>query len=391
MSIDRISIRNFKSLKSLKAKCRKLTVATGLNSSGKSSLIQALFVLRAAYHRRQNPTSDTATLIPLETPETGAIGAFQDLLNYDYEGEGTIAMSVTFSDHQCFSFETVPYQLSNKKDREVQGKVEAQITADALPALFSNNLQYLSALRAGPADLYPAAPRADERQLGKDGRFAAHVLEHHGLSLSVHPAMCLPIEANGNTKDDLLSRQADAWLAHITSNPKINIKVEANSASEVELTYNFANEQGLPNPRDTRPINVGFGVSYVFPVLVALLSAKPGDLLIIENPESDLHARAQSRLGELMARAASAGVQLIIETHSEHIINGIRLQIKAYQESLGGNGLPAEDVAIHYFARNSQGETELVEAALGADAKLSIASGVNGFFDQLDEDLLKIL
>lgn len=203
--------------------------------------------------------------------------------------------------------------------------------------------------------------------------------------------MCLPVDTNGAAHGDLLSRQIDAWLAYITSNSNISIKVKETSTSEVELSYIFTDVQGLPYPRGTKPVNVGFGVSYIFPVLVALLSAQRGDLVIIENPESDLHAKAQSRLGELMALTASTGVQVIVETHSEHIINGIRLQVKAFKDSQKKNGLSSEKIAIQYFTRNNRGETYLIEASLNPDANLSIATGVSGFFDQLDEDLLKIL
>jgi predicted ATPase len=391
MNIEQINIHNFKSLKNVSMQCRNLTVITGLNSSGKSSLLQALFILRAAYLRNRNLLPNAAAIIPFESPETGTIGAFQDLLNYDYEGAGVISMTVSFPGNGQFSFETVPYQSDNKTDRHVLGNVNAQIDTEGLPALFSNNLQYLSALRIGPSDLYPSPPRSDERQIGKDGRFAAYILERHGIFSRVHPSMCLPVDTNGAAHGDLLSRQIDAWLAYITSNSNISIKVKETSTSEVELSYIFTDVQGLPYPRGTKPVNVGFGVSYIFPVLVALLSAQRGDLVIIENPESDLHAKAQSRLGELMALTASTGVQVIVETHSEHIINGIRLQVKAFKDSQKKNGLSSEKIAIQYFTRNNRGETYLIEASLNPDANLSIATGVSGFFDQLDEDLLKIL
>lgn len=389
MQINTIKISNFKSLKFAEVSCRKLTVTTGLNSSGKSSLLQALFILRATYMR--NRVIGEKATVTFETPETGFIGAFQDLLSYDYEGDGAISMAVDFNDGKYCAFQTEPYRVDNKADRELLGKLDHNIPFDATPALFGNNIQYLSALRTGPADYYPTAPRADNRYLGKDGRFAANLLERYGNSFKVHPAMCLRTGTNVSTYEDLLFQQMDIWMSHITSSKNIHIKVTPTSTSEVELSYSFTDERGLPYPRSTRPINVGFGVSCLFPVLVALLTAQPGDLLIIENPESDLHARAQSRLGELMALAARAGVQLIVETHSEHIINGIRIQVKSHQESKGQVGLDSGDVAIHYFVRSANGDTSLTTATLYADAGLSIKPGISGFFDQIEEDLLKIL
>ncbi|HNI98216.1 MAG TPA: DUF3696 domain-containing protein, partial [Leptospiraceae bacterium] len=77
-----------------------------------------------------------------------------------------------------------------------------------------------------------------------------------------------------------------------------------------------------------KPENVGFGISYALHVITALLSSKPEQLLIIENPESHLHPRGQAELGKLIALTAQNNVQIIIETHSDHILNGIRVAIK---------------------------------------------------------------
>jgi predicted ATPase len=77
-----------------------------------------------------------------------------------------------------------------------------------------------------------------------------------------------------------------------------------------------------------KPENVGFGISYSLHVVVALLKAKSGDLLIIENPESHIHPKGQAQLGNLIALVAQNDVQVIIETHSDHILNGIRVAVK---------------------------------------------------------------
>lgn len=74
--------------------------------------------------------------------------------------------------------------------------------------------------------------------------------------------------------------------------------------------------------------NVGFGISYVLPIVLALVKAKKGELIILENPEAHLHPRGQRKMGELIARAAQGGVQVIVETHSDHILNGIRFVCK---------------------------------------------------------------
>src|SRR5260221_6265573 len=91
-----------------------------------------------------------------------------------------------------------------------------------------------------------------------------------------------------------------------------------------------------------RPQNVGYGLSHVLPILTACLGAQTGALLLIENPESHLHPSGQSAMGEFLAQVASAGIQLIVETHSDHVLNGIRRAVKRGQ-------LTPQDVAIHFF------------------------------------------
>src|SRR5690606_42119683 len=74
--------------------------------------------------------------------------------------------------------------------------------------------------------------------------------------------------------------------------------------------------------------NAGFGITYTLPLVTALLSSKPGALLIIENPESHIHPKGQAKLVELIALVAQNDVQIIIETHSDRVVNGIRVGIK---------------------------------------------------------------
>ena len=64
-----------------------------------------------------------------------------------------------------------------------------------------------------------------------------------------------------------------------------------------------------------RPIHTGFGLTQVLPIVVAALSAKNNGLLLIENPEVHMHPAGQAMMGDFLAQVASAGVQVVIETH----------------------------------------------------------------------------
>lgn len=91
------------------------------------------------------------------------------------------------------------------------------------------------------------------------------------------------------------------------------------------VRYSTSNSLG---EESTNALNMGFGVSYSLPIIVALLSAREGDILVLENPEAHLHPRGQRKIGELVALAAANGVQIFMETHSDHVLNGIRLSVR---------------------------------------------------------------
>lgn len=132
-----------------------------------------------------------------------------------------------------------------------------------------------------------------------------------------------------------------------------------------------------------RPQNVGFGLTQLFPVLVELLSASPGDIVIVENPEVHLHPKAQQDIGELLALVASCDVQVIVETHSDHVLNGIRLAVK------GRTSVAPDDVAIHFFSRDSDGASRRLTPKIDADGRLD--AWPEGFFDQFDQALAALL
>jgi predicted ATPase len=132
-----------------------------------------------------------------------------------------------------------------------------------------------------------------------------------------------------------------------------------------------------------RPQNVGFGLTQLFPVLVELLAAKPDDVVIVENPEVHLHPKAQQDIGELLALVASSGVQVIVETHSDHVLNGIRLAVK------GRSCIEPNQVEIHFFSRDSDGTSQLLSPKIDANGRLD--TWPEGFFDQFDQALAALL
>jgi predicted ATPase len=125
-------------------------------------------------------------------------------------------------------------------------------------------------------------------------------------------------------------------------------------------------------------VNVGFGLTQVLPIIVAALASKEGDLLLIENPEVHLHPAGQSLMGQFLAEVAAAGVQVITESHSDHVLNGIRRAVKRRL-------IPAEHVALHFFRpRDEEGE-QVISPTI--DPSGNIDRWPQGFFDQFDKDM----
>ncbi len=96
--------------------------------------------------------------------------------------------------------------------------------------------------------------------------------------------------------------------------------------------------------------DVGYGVSQILPVLTELLRSGAPRMSLLQQPEVHLHPSAQAALGTLFCSLAVAGKQLIVETHSDHVIDRVRMSVRD-----GASGIKPEDVSILYFERNGLG------------------------------------
>jgi len=138
----------------------------------------------------------------------------------------------------------------------------------------------------------------------------------------------------------------------LASNIK-TVKIDDTSV-EIQISRsNNADERDCVNIAD-----VGFGVSQTLPVLVALIGAKKGQYVYIEQPELHLHPKAQFKLAAIIAKAINRGVRVIIETHSSILIRGVQIAVVKKQ-------LEKEKVALNWFTQNLEtGETEVSKAEL---------------------------
>jgi predicted ATPase len=177
-----------------------------------------------------------------------------------------------------------------------------------------------------------------------------------------------------------LKHQAEAWLGEISPGTRISLTPNP-EVGIVGLRYSSVFGTQISN--DHRATNVGFGITYVLPVIVAVLSSAPGSLLLIENPEAHLHPKGQAQMGRLLACAASCGVQVIVETHSDHVLNGVRLAVH-------GGKINPDDVQLHFFQRSEQdGLIEVVSPRIDRDGRID--QWPDGFFDEWEKSLVALL
>ena len=377
--ITKIAIQNFKSLADIEINCSNLNVFTGLNGMGKSSILQSLLVLRQSYDKGSLLSTEGLSL----KGALADIGVGKDAL-YQFASKDEINIAIEFDDKETKVW-TFAYEANDENDEYRYSESDIMPYAvDTLPpeglseySLFqSDKFRYLNAER-WVKNIYDTGDTqvVKNRSLGKFGEFTPNYLVYYGSDL-IDEALLYE-----ETQINTLNYQVSAWMNEISPGTKVKTE-KIPGINSIKLSYEF-HSNGI-NTRDISPLNVGFGMTYVLPVIVALLSAKPGDVLIIENPESHIHPKGQSVIGKLMAKVAQLGVQLFIETHSDHIINGIRVAVK--------KGIPANSVNLIFFTRGENHDeiySTYNNPQIDNDGRIDFWP--KNFFDEWNNNLIELL
>jgi predicted ATPase len=372
--IKKLTIKNFKSHKNTELYFSNLTVLCGSNGVGKSSAIHALLLLRESYLNKSN-----FDYIDLKSKSI-TIGTAKDAI-YQHSTTNEVGFEIVTDAHSLnYSFEvndtdltkTLIYQSKNSVHNSDKVVLENE-------SLFNKSCQFISAARLGPQASYSKNDVVVDvhNQISViDGR-AEHFV--HFLN-SNKDKNVLGSLVNQHSKANDLFSQVSAWEREISEG--VNVIVQDRGEIGYELRYSF-NTKGGGKTDEFKASNVGFGLTYVMPVIVAILSAPKGTLLLIENPEAHLHPNGQAKLTELLCLAAQAGVQIVIETHSDHIINGILVQCKIFEEA--NKGISKDEVSIYHFDRD---ETEPCSKAkkIKIEENGLIRYTPKGFFDQFTID-----
>lgn len=365
--ISEIGIRNFKCFALLDLPLRALTVLTGINGAGKSTVLQALLLARQA---AENAGSQ---VVKLNGPYGLELGEAHDVLYPDADPPVIEVLVEVSGLWYRYAFD-VPY------DRTLNLPVLAR--DDGAPDVLTAQgtaFTYLNAERLGPRDqLDVTAEEAGLIGVGVRGEYTAQALAMHETD-EVREQLRHPQTRNHGVTT--LRTQVENWASTIIRPIRITAQWPPGiTASMIRFQEPEMIRQQMMVSEQIRPANMGFGFSYALPILVAGLLMPEAGVLIVENPEAHLHPAGQSRLGRFLAQVAGSGTQVIVETHSDHVINGIRLA--AVEDRV----VAPEAVVVHFFGDEPGHSPTAIELT----SRGALTNWPRGFFDQMEEDLGRI-
>ncbi|MDA0695983.1 MAG: DUF3696 domain-containing protein [Proteobacteria bacterium] len=368
--IEKISVSNFKSLKNCEINLKLLSVFSGINGSGKSSLTQAVFLIKSL----ENYSYFKSISLNNEFQNLGNVkdvlfeGAEDDKICINLKFDKMDFKSELLVDNYELDYTKLKTNIGNKKN--------------TLKECLSK-LSLLKADRLGPVIVQEKNDLIvkNKKSIGLKGEYIYSFLEIFGNDKIDSADYRVHLLATSNQLIELVR----CWMGEIC--PEISMHTSSLEGTDfVSLRYSFKkNNYGKSNLY--RATNVGFGISYVLPVVVLLIMAQPGETIFIDTPEAHLHPRGQVKLGELISKTASDGVQVVVETHSDHIINGIRKSV------ILGN-LEPNNTAFFYFSIDKNNDdlvfsTKVEEPKLNFNGKFDYWP--DGFFDEWGKTLEQLL
>lgn len=396
-SITSISVGGFKSIyKEQEIEIRPLTILAGANSSGKSSIIQPLLLLKQTLESEYDPgplllngpnvkfTSFSQMLSKISSEKTakdiefGFTNELGNKIKISYhKNNGNIEIKeMTYVDGDSSREIIISENLRSKDIENLLGDYYSQVAIQPESGIEYKIERYkfiLSFLlkRGKNESFYRLIVPGLLDYLWLAYRFAEiiHVPGNRG-----NPERVYKKTASGPDFPGIFNNYAASvinyWqnydykkiedLSRLLEMIGLTWKIEAKQLNDAELALNVGRLPHSENGGKKDIVNiadVGFGVSQVLPVLVALLSTKPERLIYIEQPELHLHPRAQAKMAKTLAAAAHWGGKIIIETHSPILILGI-------QTLVAEGKLSPDLVKLHWFQRLPDGSTEITSRDL---------------------------
>lgn len=368
--MKQLYIENFKCMESENINFENLTILAGENGAGKSTVIQVLSILKQSYDIHKIPVNELQSLYLNDY--YCELGTFRDVLYCE---------STSKPDKIIFGFRDIKEDEiffecledeQNTNNLKIEHITPKATTSKSFVDHLVSDFDFISADRFGPKTFYHVDGNYSINKVGKLGEYTGFLL--------------------GKLKtDDIFLNDLNDELKSIFGFVEIlPDHIDGANVSILEITNSKTKSLGYKSP-----VNMPYGVSYILPIIVSCLLRHPkrnekqgikiieNPVVVIENPEAHLHPKAQSRLGQFLAKMANEGIQIILETHSDHIINGIRIAIK-------NNKISNKDVLFNFFEKGDEvGQNTIMEIYSDEDGNLS--EWPKGFFDQFENDLMDLM
>lgn len=358
--IEKLELVNFKCFGHAELELQNLTILTGANATGKSSVIQALILAEHTNKCGSNLDGKWEKVsIDINQVFGFQIGAPNALVSQNPEEEENCDFAVSlYEDGEEHLFQ---YRIN------MASPLELGVKSGKLFKMRS--FQYLNAERVGPR-VSNRAGKGDG--LTFDGENAAYIIE---TADRTERPVAETLKLN-LPESNQFSYFVEQWMSAILSDLQLDIHTDYNKAITELRIKNALVDSGVV------PTLTGFGISYVLPIVVAGLwaSSEKDAVLLLENPEAHLHPLAQSNMGKFLALLTACGVQVIVETHSEHIIDGARYQLACMGET--------ENAVIHYMENDKE---RILIHPIYVSEQGELSSWPKGFFDQKRNDLRDIM
>ena len=356
--IEALKLRNFKCFRDHQFNFKPLTILAGSNATGKSSIIQSILL---AYQTIKEKESGKQW-VDINKSYDIHLGKATSVRSNNFVGDpNTINITLDYNAMQ--------YDFLYKIDENVYPNA-FYINNCKLDEFANSNIRYLKAERVGPR-LFTSM-NSQPYFLGYNGEYVASVIAQADL-IEMNFKDKLISEDKAKYK---LSAQVEKWMSVIISDLTFTFNNDAKyGISHTHIQNSVSNEPVLPTA-------TGFGVSYALSIVAAgmLCSAEHNPILIVENPEAHLHPAGQSNMGKFLALLASCGIQVIVETHSEHIVDGARIQLLRNNET--------EMLNINFFDVLND---EVIVYPINLKSNGELSNWPEGFFDQRQIDLKELL
>lgn len=331
--ISNIELKGFKCFENNTFHLTNMTLLSGVNSSGKSSFMQAIRIL---YYKKF----------------INGIGIGKDIVS-DLCSECTIAI--------------------NKKIKAIFNRNSELPQFFNLTSSFCDMFAYISASRLGPELMLPITYEENVQSVGEKGE---NVLNF----INKYQQLNVPNQIKKDESSEGIIANIQAWLSIISP----HIKFDYKSLPQIDHRFSIYDET-------RRATNVGYGLSYSLPIIATLLinatllanKKIKSPLILLENPEAHLHPKGQFEIGQLIAIIANMGVQIIVETHSDHLLNGIRIAVK-------DNLIDAKNTTFLFFKYDTDQYKSYVEQP-EIDEHGFFDEWPEGFFDEIEKALMRLL